>query len=199
MFFTYPEERKLPSEPWTLAQSDQQRHKRPDPAALSRLAKRRFIRSKSYQAKVVSNKQGRARSARADQRIFMRVFSRRLQLTIVIPAKFELVYQAGILTLFRLPHYAGILAMSTLSETESKPAKRKRSTSTSKKTSASGTSRTRRPSTAKSAPKAKAAPVDVGHEAIAERAWSIWQEQGCPAGRELEHWLQAEEELRTAQ
>ena len=31
--------------------------------------------------------------------------------------------------------------------------------------------------------------------AIEKRAWEIWQNEGCPMGRELEHWLQAEQEL----
>ena len=35
----------------------------------------------------------------------------------------------------------------------------------------------------------------VDHSAIAHRAWEIWQREGCPEGRELEHWLKAEQEL----
>ena len=34
------------------------------------------------------------------------------------------------------------------------------------------------------------------HETVAERAFEIWQNEGCPQGRDLEHWLQAEIELR---
>jgi hypothetical protein len=30
---------------------------------------------------------------------------------------------------------------------------------------------------------------------IALRAWQIWKEEGCPVGKEVEHWLQAEREL----
>lgn len=30
---------------------------------------------------------------------------------------------------------------------------------------------------------------------IAERAYHIWQEQGRPHGRDLDHWLQAEREI----
>lgn len=33
-------------------------------------------------------------------------------------------------------------------------------------------------------------------DAIAERAWQIWCELGQPEGRELDHWLAAERELR---
>ncbi len=29
-------------------------------------------------------------------------------------------------------------------------------------------------------------------EAIAARAYAIWQEQGCPEGRDMEHWIEAE-------
>ena len=35
----------------------------------------------------------------------------------------------------------------------------------------------------------------IGQGAIEKRAWEIWQNEGCPTGRELEHWLQAEREL----
>jgi hypothetical protein len=30
---------------------------------------------------------------------------------------------------------------------------------------------------------------------IQERAYQIWQEEGCPEGREQEHWLRAEAEI----
>lgn len=33
--------------------------------------------------------------------------------------------------------------------------------------------------------------------AIALRAWEIWQREGCPEGRALDHWLMAERELVT--
>lgn len=33
------------------------------------------------------------------------------------------------------------------------------------------------------------------NDAIAKRAWEIWQREGCPEGREMDHWLQAEREL----
>ncbi len=35
----------------------------------------------------------------------------------------------------------------------------------------------------------------VDSAAIAHRAWEIWQREGCPEGRAMEHWLQAEREL----
>lgn len=34
------------------------------------------------------------------------------------------------------------------------------------------------------------------HEEIAARARSLWAERGNPAGRDLEHWLEAERQLR---
>jgi hypothetical protein len=34
-------------------------------------------------------------------------------------------------------------------------------------------------------------------ETIAERAYEIWNREGCPNGKDLEHWLSAENELRS--
>ncbi len=34
---------------------------------------------------------------------------------------------------------------------------------------------------------------------IAARAYEIWKASGCPDGKDLDHWLQAERELRTGQ
>ena len=33
---------------------------------------------------------------------------------------------------------------------------------------------------------------------VAQRAYEIWQREGCPEGRDMEHWLRAESELGTA-
>lgn len=38
--------------------------------------------------------------------------------------------------------------------------------------------------------------TNIEHEDIAARARTIWEQQGQPEGRDLEHWLQAEVELR---
>jgi len=38
----------------------------------------------------------------------------------------------------------------------------------------------------------------IAQNEIAARAYQIWESHGRPAGRELEHWLQAEKELRSA-
>lgn len=37
------------------------------------------------------------------------------------------------------------------------------------------------------------------YEAIRERAYVIWEREGRPQGRELDHWLQAESELTNLQ
>ncbi len=35
--------------------------------------------------------------------------------------------------------------------------------------------------------------------AIAQRAYEIWKESGCPNGKDQEHWFRAERELRSKQ
>jgi hypothetical protein len=37
--------------------------------------------------------------------------------------------------------------------------------------------------------------IDPLREAIIARAYSIWQQEGCPTGRALDHWLLAEAQL----
>jgi hypothetical protein len=54
------------------------------------------------------------------------------------------------------------------------------------------------------AAKAPAAPVttprrEVTSGCIASRAYSLWEQQGRPHGRDLELWLQAEKQLKTSQ
>ena len=34
---------------------------------------------------------------------------------------------------------------------------------------------------------------------VRQRAYALWEAAGCPEGREEEHWLQAEEEIRRAE
>ena len=36
------------------------------------------------------------------------------------------------------------------------------------------------------------------HEVVAQRAHEIWQSEGCPEGRALEHWFRAVSELKRA-
>lgn len=38
--------------------------------------------------------------------------------------------------------------------------------------------------------------MTITHEEISQRARQIWEREGRPEGRDVEHWLQAEEELR---
>jgi hypothetical protein len=44
------------------------------------------------------------------------------------------------------------------------------------------------------------APPEPSHDAIAQCAWFVWEEQGLPEGRDVDHWLIARahllEELR---
>lgn len=37
--------------------------------------------------------------------------------------------------------------------------------------------------------------MPVNKSDVAMRAYQIWQSEGCPHGRDLDHWLQAEAEL----
>ena len=39
--------------------------------------------------------------------------------------------------------------------------------------------------------------MTITYQDISKRAFEIWEQQGKPEGKEQEHWLQAEEELRT--
>ncbi len=48
----------------------------------------------------------------------------------------------------------------------------------------------------RSTPSLKPAGATLSTEKIAARAYEIWQANGCPNGHDLEHWLQAERELR---
>ena len=38
--------------------------------------------------------------------------------------------------------------------------------------------------------------MTITYEQISERAFKIWEQDGKPEGREQDHWLRAEEELR---
>lgn len=44
---------------------------------------------------------------------------------------------------------------------------------------------------AETAPEATA---DLLRRQIAERAYALWEEEGCPHGRDVDHWLKAEAE-----
>ena len=36
---------------------------------------------------------------------------------------------------------------------------------------------------------------DRREHAVRERAYEIWENEGCPHGRDLEHWLSAEQQV----
>lgn len=36
---------------------------------------------------------------------------------------------------------------------------------------------------------------EMMHLRIEQRAYQIWEDEGCPAGCELDHWLRAESEI----
>lgn len=59
--------------------------------------------------------------------------------------------------------------------------------------------RTKAPATTKtngSKTAATSASSALAHAPIAQRAYEIWRESGCPHGHDQEHWFQAERELR---
>ena len=72
------------------------------------------------------------------------------------------------------------------------PAKSAPSSNGSKKKNGNGSS------AQLSSAKGKAPGVRPDRAIIEFRAWEIWQSEGCPQGRELEHWLQAEREVAAA-
>ena len=41
--------------------------------------------------------------------------------------------------------------------------------------------------------------ISDGHAEIAKRAYTIWELEGRPAGKDLEHWLRAEAEFEATQ
>ena len=56
------------------------------------------------------------------------------------------------------------------------------------------TSSTARPQT-RAATTVTSRKVEPSTDAIARRAYEIWMRKGCPAGQDLENWLQAKAEL----
>lgn len=40
---------------------------------------------------------------------------------------------------------------------------------------------------------------EITTDQIASRAYSIWEQEGRPAGKEAEHWFQAEQQLKASQ
>lgn len=50
--------------------------------------------------------------------------------------------------------------------------------------------------TANAAPPVIAAAKPAASATVAERAYQLWQQAGCPHGQDQEHWFQAEREVR---
>lgn len=46
--------------------------------------------------------------------------------------------------------------------------------------------------------KQETTPTIPGYEAIATRAYALWEQQGRPEGRDIEIWSEAETQLRSA-
>jgi len=38
--------------------------------------------------------------------------------------------------------------------------------------------------------------VEISNDLIAQRAYVLWEQQGCPQGHDLANWLQAEQQLK---
>jgi hypothetical protein len=55
-----------------------------------------------------------------------------------------------------------------------------------------------KPGSAPAKPSPSQASPDVTQERIAERARQIWMDRGQPEGKDMEHWLEAERQLRGA-
>jgi len=66
-----------------------------------------------------------------------------------------------------------------------------------KKTDAPSTRTAPRPQAERRVEVAPTPPArEPSQDAVARRAFELWEQQGRQPGRELEHWLQAEAELR---
>ena len=73
-------------------------------------------------------------------------------------------------------------------------AKDQRAGSRQRNGTANSSSTATRPTT--SAPLEKTSTDALGYDRIAERAYAIYEREGRPEGKHLEHWLRAEQELR---
>jgi len=41
--------------------------------------------------------------------------------------------------------------------------------------------------------------IEIAHQDVAARAFLLYEASGCPDGHDMQHWLQAEEELKNEQ
>ena len=74
---------------------------------------------------------------------------------------------------------------------KTKASSKSSSTAKAKTASKSSTKTTAKPKRAT----AKQSSASVTSQEIAERAYQMWEQEGYPSGRELEHWVAAEQEL----
>jgi len=82
----------------------------------------------------------------------------------------------------------------------SKTKTKKTIVATNKRTAMAPKSAKTSAATPKPAQAREAKPVfEITTERISIRAHAIWEEQGRPQGRELEHWLLAERQLKSSQ
>ena len=80
-----------------------------------------------------------------------------------------------------------------------KTSKTKKNTATTSKLAVAPKSTKTSNATPKPAKAREAKPaLAITTERISIRAHAIWEEQGRPQGRELEHWLQAESQLKAS-
>ena len=91
--------------------------------------------------------------------------------------------------------------MKTVKTVKTGKTKTKKSTRTINQRAAAAPKTTKKSvATPKPAKAREAKPVfEITTERISIRAHAIWEEQGRPQGRELEHWLQAESQLKASQ
>jgi len=84
---------------------------------------------------------------------------------------------------------------SSKKTTKKKTAARTKTTKKTTKKKAAGKSTKKTP--AKKAGRKKAvAAVEPTYDEIAARAFTVWQRKGCPDGRDMDNWREAEAELR---
>jgi hypothetical protein len=73
--------------------------------------------------------------------------------------------------------------------------KKTKKTAASKPKSNQAVGRTTKPQRRASPKRAKTLDTPGDRQLIASRAYQIWEEQGYPDGRDLEHWITAEQEV----
>ncbi len=78
----------------------------------------------------------------------------------------------------------------TQAKAKSKPAARRSRPKTGTPKAKTSTTRAK-----KADPRANDALATIGHEQIAQRAFELWVERGCPTGCDSDNWYEAERQL----